>query len=150
MVIFGTVINEQQDLRSGQAFNEAVEDGLRPGVDPVQVLEDETDRLQVTFPEEEVLERGEHPLPALRRVQIDPGRIIDFDVQKTQDRGKVRLQSPVRSQEPVGDDFTDSMRIVLILDLEVILEELDGRSVGHGLAVRGGGVRFQRKPTGAA
>ena len=41
VLVLGAIVNQQQQTSRGQALNQAVEEGLRLGIDPVQVFEDE-------------------------------------------------------------------------------------------------------------
>ena len=70
--VLGAVVDEEQEAGRRQALDQAVESGLGLGVDPVEVLEDDEERLDLALPQEQPLERVEGPLPALRRVERLP------------------------------------------------------------------------------
>ena len=61
----GPVVDEEQDASCGQAVDEAVEERLGLGVDPVKILEDHEQRLDLALAEEQPLDRLEGPLTAL-------------------------------------------------------------------------------------
>ena len=60
MLVLGAVVNEQEQAGGRQALDQAVEDRLGPGVDPVQVLDDQEQRLRTW------LSRRSRPLMASR------------------------------------------------------------------------------------
>jgi hypothetical protein len=45
MAVLGTVVDEEQKARRGQALDQVVDQGLSLTVDPVQILEDQKQRL---------------------------------------------------------------------------------------------------------
>jgi hypothetical protein len=49
---------------------------LRLGIDPVQVLEDQQQRLHLTFAQQHALERIECTLAALGRIQPQEGAVL--------------------------------------------------------------------------
>jgi hypothetical protein len=49
VLVLGAVVDEEQQARRGQAFDEALEKGLGLAVDPVQVLEDHHQRLDLAL-----------------------------------------------------------------------------------------------------
>ena len=51
MPVLGPVGDQQEEPSRGQALDQAVEEGLRLGIDPVQVLEDDEDGLILALPE---------------------------------------------------------------------------------------------------
>ena len=68
MPVLGTVADEEQDACSWKALDQTVEQRLALPVDPVEILEDQEERGDLTFAEEEALDRVQDALPALRRV----------------------------------------------------------------------------------
>ena len=69
MLVLRPVINQQQEPGGGQALDQAVQQGLGLGIDPVQILEDQQQRLHLTFTEEQALEAVERPLAPLGRIK---------------------------------------------------------------------------------
>src|SRR5439155_14535075 len=65
MLVLGPVVDQQEKPGRGQTLGQAVEQGLRLGIDPMQVLEDHENRLRLALPEQEVLDGIERALPAL-------------------------------------------------------------------------------------
>ena len=74
VLVLGAVVDEEQEARRGQALDEAVEQRLGLGVDPVQVLEDQQQRLDLALAQQQALDRVERALPALGRVERLPRR----------------------------------------------------------------------------
>ena len=74
VLVLRPVVDEQQEAGRGQALDQAVEQRLRLAVDPVQVLEDDEERLHLALAEEEPLDGVEGALPALRRIERLPVR----------------------------------------------------------------------------
>ncbi len=52
-----------------QAVDQAIEQRLGLGVDPVQVLKDQEQGLHLAFAQQHALERGQGALPPLRRIE---------------------------------------------------------------------------------
>src|SRR5215469_11778217 len=55
MVVFGAVIDQQQDTRSGKAVNQQIEQCLGFVIYPVEVLEDNDQRLTKTLADQNAL-----------------------------------------------------------------------------------------------
>ena len=49
MLVLGTVVDQEEQAGRRQPLNQAVQEGLRLGIDPVQVFEDQQQRLHLTF-----------------------------------------------------------------------------------------------------
>ncbi len=54
--VLRAVVDEEQEPGRRQALDQAVEERLRLGVDPVEVLEDDQERLDLALPQEEPLQ----------------------------------------------------------------------------------------------
>ena len=65
VLILGAVGDEQQEVRRRQALDQAVEAGLRLGVDPVQVLHDQQQGLRLARPQYQALEGVQEALATL-------------------------------------------------------------------------------------
>jgi hypothetical protein len=50
VLILGAIIDQEEEPGGRQALNQAVQEGLRLGIDPVQVLEDDEQRLHLALP----------------------------------------------------------------------------------------------------
>ena len=69
MLILGAVVDQQQHPRRRQALDQQIEHGLRLGVDPVQVFEDQQQRLHLAFAQQDALQRLQGAAPPLQGVQ---------------------------------------------------------------------------------
>ena len=72
VLVLRAIVDQQQQAGRGQALDQAVEQGLRLGVDPVQILKDQQQRLHLAFAQQHALEGLEGALAALRRIEL-PG-----------------------------------------------------------------------------
>jgi hypothetical protein len=99
---FRAVAYEQEQLRRRQAVHEAVQERLRHAVDPVQVLEDQHQRLHLALPQNQAAQAIEHPLPPLRGVQALPPRILHRHVEHPEERGEATLQCSVQREQLAG------------------------------------------------
>ena len=145
MLILGPVVDEQEDTGRGEALDQAVEHGLRLGIDPVQIFKDHEDRLPLTLPEQEVLDRVERALPALVGIERLPGGVLDGHIEQGQQGGQDRLEGSIQREELARHLLADVAVGLAIVHLEVGLEDVDDRQVAGRLAV-GHRARFQDEP----
>ena len=116
VLVFGPVVDEEQDAGRRQALDEAVEQCLGLGIDPVDILEDHEERLDLAFPEKQPFDRLQGSLPALRWVEGIPCGIVNGEIEQRQQRRQERLQRPVERQELAGHAFADLPRVIALLD----------------------------------
>ena len=95
----------------------------------MEILEEQEERLDLTFPQQEPLDRLQDPLPALRRVEGAPRVIVDGDIQQRQERRQERLQRPVQRQELDRHSFANLPLVVALLDPQICLQQLDDGQV---------------------
>ena len=57
VLVLGPVVDEQEDTCRRQALNQAVQCRLALRIDPVEVLEDKNQRLELALPKQEALDR---------------------------------------------------------------------------------------------
>ena len=143
--VLGAVIDEEHEARRAQAVDEAIEQGLGLAVDPVQILEDHHQRLDLALAQQQALDRVERLLAPLARIEGLPGRLVHRHVEERQERGHGGPERRGERQDLPGDLLPDLPRLVAALDLEVAAEQLDHGKVGSGLAVRDRG-RLQDEP----
>ena len=55
MLVLRTIVDQEQETRGRQALDETVEQDLRLRVNPVQILEDQQQRLLLTLAEQHAL-----------------------------------------------------------------------------------------------
>ena len=133
--VLGPVVDEEQEARRGQALDEAVEQGLGLAVDPVQVLEDHHQRLDLALAQQQALDRVERLLAPLERIEGLPGRLVHRHVEERQEGGHDGRERRGERQDLPGDLLPDLPRVVAALDREVAAQQLDHGQVGRGLAV---------------
>ena len=140
VLVLGAVVDEEQEARRGQALDEAIEQGLGLAVDPVQVLEDHHQRLDLALAQQQALDRVERLLAPLERIEGLPGRLVHRHVEERQEGGHGGPERRGERQDLPRDLLPDLPRVVAALDREVAAEQLDHGQVGGGLAVgdRGG------------
>src|SRR5262249_30842262 len=123
VLILGAVVDQKAEPGRREALDEAVEHGLRLGVDPVKILDHQEQRLELSLAEPEPLERVEGPLAALRGLKGLPGAIIiEGNVQQREKRVEARRQRTVEREEPASHLFANLWRRVAVLDPEVSFE----------------------------
>ena len=119
VLVVWTVVDEKQDARSRQPLDQAVEQRLGLRVDPVQILEDHEQRLDLTFPQQQPFHGLQGPPPALSRIESGPRGIVDGDIQQRQQRWQQRLQGAVQHQQLARYAFADFPLVVAVLDPEI-------------------------------
>ena len=102
MLVLRPVVDQQQEPGRGQALDQAVEQGLRLGIDPVQILEHQQQRLHLAFAQQHALERLERALAALRRVEGAKRTVVRQHLQEGQQRREGVLQGLVERQHLAG------------------------------------------------
>ena len=135
VLVLGAVVDQQQQAGRWQALDEAVEQGLGLGIDPVQILEDQQQRLHLALAQQHALERLERALAALWGLERAEGAVVGQDVQQPEEGGDGLLQGLVQRQHLPGDLGADGARLIGVLDVDVALEQVHDREVRGGLAV---------------
>ncbi len=80
MVVFGTVVDEEHEAGRRQAVDQAVQERLRLGVDPVQVLHDQEQGLDLARLQQQARADLQGALAALRRLEGLPVRVFNWYV----------------------------------------------------------------------
>ena len=141
VLVLGPVVHEQQQARRAQALDQAVEQRLRLAVDPVQVLEDQEERLLARFPQQQAASRRRACAGAAA-----PGSSVCHAASSTgtsssaSKRRQRRLERAVEREQLARHLLADLAEVVAVLDLEVALEQVDHRQVARRLAVRDRGA----------
>ena len=145
VLVLGAIVDEQQHARRRQTLDEAVEERLRLAVDPVQVLEEEGDRLHPTLAQHEPLDGVEDALPALGGAQRVPLAIARRRPEQ-REQGRQRVaQRLVQREQLAGDLLAYDARLVALLDLEIHPQQVDHGQIRRRLAV-GDGRRLEDEP----
>ncbi len=136
MLVLGTVIDEEQETRRGQAVDEAIEQGLGLAVDPVQVLKDHHQGLDLALAQQQALDRVERLPAPLGRIEGLPGRLVHRHVQERQEGGHDGPERRGECQDLPRDLLPDLPRVVAALDLEIAADKLDHGEIRRRFAVR--------------
>jgi ABC-type thiamine transport system ATPase subunit len=82
VLILGPVVDQEQEPGSRQGLDQAVEQGLGFGIDPVQILKHQQQRLHLAFAQQQTLERLQDALPTLRGLKRQKWAIVRQGVQQ--------------------------------------------------------------------
>jgi hypothetical protein len=99
----GTVADEQEHAGGRQTLDQVVQEGLRLGVDPVEVLDHQTQRLDLAFSQQQILHGIHDALTALRRIEGLRLGVVDRYLQEHQECRNDWLQSRFQRQEFVSN-----------------------------------------------
>src|SRR5712691_8824854 len=69
MLVLGAIVDQQQEAGRRHALDQVIQQGLGLRIDPMQILEDNQQRLLLAFAQQHPLERLEDALAALRRIK---------------------------------------------------------------------------------
>ena len=136
VLILGAVVDQEAERRRPEALDQAVEQRLRLGVDPVEIFDHEEQGLDLSLAEPEPLDRVERALAALRRIEGLPGAVLRGDIEQGEERGEARLQRGVERDQLPPDLLANRRRVVAVLDVEVRAEEPDHGLERRRLAIR--------------
>src|SRR5262245_54812557 len=128
MVIFRTVVDEEQNVGHWQAIDQAVQECLSRGVDPVQVLHDHEQWLELARPQQQARAGLQGALAPLRGLERLPGRIIYRDVQERQYSRADRSETLPQCAEFTQDLVMDRLLLIARIQLEAAIP-------AHSLAV---------------
>jgi hypothetical protein len=133
---FGPVVDEDQQARRLDAFEQGVQERPRLGVQPLEVFEHEHERPLVGLLHDETRQGVQDTAPALAWVERVPRMIDGKRVQQRQDSRGRRVELPVERQHLVRHLRCHLGRRVALVQLEVRSEELDHRHPARALLVR--------------
>ena len=145
MPILRAVVDEQQDATGRHALDQAVEQRLGLAVDPVQILEDQGERLPLAFTHEQRLEAVQSAPAPLGRIERLPRGVLDRQVEQGKHRRQDRPQRLVQQQDLAQHLLDARASIVALGDAEVGLEQIDHRRPGTR-AARGDRSAFDHQP----
>ena len=100
MLVLRPVVDQQEHPGGGQALDQAVEERLRLGVDPVEVLEDHEQRLPLALSQQEALDGVEGALAALGGSSACHVRIVDGHIEQRQQGGERSARGPDPARGP--------------------------------------------------
>ena len=132
MTVLGPVVDEQQEPGRGQALDETVEERLGLAVDPLEILDEDEEGLDLALAQQQSLDAVERALTALGRIEPFPCGVAVSDVEQREQRGQRRLE---RRVERRGDLAANLLGVVRLLDGEVRSQQLHDGQVRRRLAV---------------
>ena len=86
VLILRAVVDQEQEPGGRQALDQAIEQGLRLGIDPVQIFEHQQQRLHLAFAQQQALERLQGAPPPLRGVERQERTVVRQGFQQRQQR----------------------------------------------------------------
>ena len=119
VLVLGAVIDQEQEPRRRQALDQAIQQGLGFGIDPVQILKDQQQRLHLAFPDQQALERVQGAPTALRRVEGTKGAVVRQHLQERQQRREGVLEGLVERQHLPGHLGPHGAVVVVLLKVAV-------------------------------
>jgi hypothetical protein len=123
-------VDQQEEAGSRQAFHQGVQEHLGFGIDPVQILDDEQHRPQLTFAHEDSLERVQDALVALGRLERSPLRVFEWHLEERQQCRRGGREGLIEAMECSGNLVPDGCSIIAVSDAEVALEQVKQRQIG--------------------
>jgi hypothetical protein len=87
VAVLGAVVDEEQEARRRQGLDETVEQALGLAVDPVQVLEDHNQGLDLALPQQQTLDRVKGLLAPLVWIESMPGRLLHGHIEEGEEGG---------------------------------------------------------------
>ena len=124
-------------LRGRQALDQAVEQRLGLGVDPVQILEHQQQRLPLALAQQQLLDRVEGGAAPLGRIALLPRRHPRLGTSSSASSAGAPAPGPDRGRAAAAADLLAHDGVVVTaVDLEVAAQQVDHRQPGRRLAVR--------------
>ncbi len=148
MAVLGAIVDEEQDRRRGNALHQAVEQGLRLRVDPVEVLQHQDERLDLALAEEQPLHGIERELPTLGRLEVSEAVVLGQGVEQPENRRDQVLECLVEGEEMPGRLGANRADVVALVDTEIRFQEIDDGEIAGGLAIRDGAGLQDPAPSG--
>src|SRR5262249_12084564 len=125
VLILGAVVDQKADPGRRETLDEAGEERLGLGIDPVEGLQHEQYGVDLRLAEPEPLDGIQRPLASSYRVQSLPGIVVHRQVEQREERGEVRLEGAIERQDSGLHLVANLPRVVTVLDVEIRLEQVD-------------------------
>ena len=135
MLILRAVVDQEQEPGGGQALHQQIEHGLRLGVNPVQIFEDQQQGLHLTFAEQDALQGLQGAAAALQGIQGQERTVGRQGFEEGQHSGHGVLERVIQGQELPSDFRPDRAEVIAVLDATVGFEQVTDWQVRRGLAV---------------
>ena len=146
MVVFGAMLDHEEQPLACNFGGDRVEKLLGFGIDRMQVFDHHDQRTHAALPLEERRDCIQRAPVALRRVRCLPDSVISGNVEQRKERRDVPGHLFVECRQATPDPYTDPRALVACVDGEVKREQFDHRKVGDRLAV-GRAARLEHRPS---
>ena len=146
VLVLRPIVDEQEEVGRGQAVHQAVDQGLRLGINPVQILKDQQQRLPLALTQQQTRQRGECALAPLGWVKLPKRTVVWEGFQQRQQRWQRVLQGFIECQHLPGDLGPNGARVIAVVHMTIALEQVHDGEIGRGFAV-GHGRTLQHPPT---
>ena len=133
VLVFGTVIDQEQEPRRRQALDQRIEQGLRLSIDPVQVFADQQQRLHLAFAHEHALERLQGTPAPLWRLEGEKRMVLRQGLQEPEERRDGLLERLVQGQHLPRHPGPDGAGVVAVLHLRIALQQVEHWKIGVAL-----------------
>src|SRR5438876_2708917 len=135
VAVLGAIVDEEQYRCRGQALHEAVEQGLRLRVDPVEILQHQDEGLDLTLAEEQPLHRIERDLAALGRLENPKAVLLGESVEEPENGRDHVLECRVQGEQMSGNLGAYRAGVITLVDAEIGLQEIDDGEIAGGPAI---------------
>ena len=125
VLVLRPVVDEEEEPGRRHAFDEAVQQGLGLGVNPVEVLEGHQERLELGLAQEQALDRVQRALSALGRVERLPLGVFAGHVEEGKERRERRLKGAVQHEDPSRHLFPDLTGTIAVADTKIAFKQID-------------------------
>ena len=135
MTVLGAIVDEEQHWCCGQALHQAVEQGLRLRVDPVEILQHQDERLDLALAKEQALHGIERELAALGRLEVPEAVLFGQGVEEPENGRDYVLECFVQREQMSGGLGAYRAGVVTLVDAEIGLQEIDDEEIAGGTAI---------------
>jgi hypothetical protein len=126
-LVLGPVSDKKKHASRGKALDDPIEESLRLGVDPLQILHQNNEWMGITRLQEEPRDGVDRALTPLIGLEVLPAGIHDRHVEKAEERSKIPLPTRSYRAEPLRYLGPHVLRAVRWRNLEILPEELEDR-----------------------
>src|SRR5262249_10924196 len=149
VLVLRAIADQEEEPCGWQTIDEMIEQGLGPGIDPLKVLEDQAQGLDLALAQEQALDSLQGALAPLGGIEGLPFEIFNRHIQERQEDRQCRPEGCIQRDKLTGDLLTDFPYLVAVLNLKVGLKQVNDEEIRGSLAV-GDRAAFKHKPaTGA-
>src|SRR5262245_15689195 len=146
VLVLRAIVDDEKDPRRGEALDQRVQDRLRLGVDPVQVLEDQQQGLDPALAHDQPPNRVQSAMPPFGRIQPEKRACVRKCPQQREHRRSRLFEESVEAKHPGRDFVVYRAPVIAILDREELLEQISYGTIGCRSPVRHGPA-FEHKPS---